>query len=277
MGQAFPIAVKVWAGEDGHDFRYIRRSLPGLLRSALPEEATVILIDDCSTDRRVQPFLAALAREHKRVEVWTNPHRMGPNKGQEYNFPRVSQRFPDAPFCVTCDDDIIYHAGWLQRLIQVHREARAIGLRGVFTALNVPFRPHHASVQLPTSEVLLKERQAALNWVLPRDVYEAVGPFRDTGVAYDTDYCGRMAALGLPVICLKPSWVQNIGYRGAYQHDETFRAPDYVGRRDVSLVLQDGWYLLRRMMMNTAERIPEGSFKNGLKFLSKPIRVMFKV
>ena len=34
-GRCFPIMVKVWAGREKHDFRYIRRSLPSLLESAL--------------------------------------------------------------------------------------------------------------------------------------------------------------------------------------------------------------------------------------------------
>src|SRR5437016_3388315 len=135
----FPIMVKVWAGNDRHDFRYIKRSIPSLLASGLPELARVFLINDCSLDARVEGFLADCAARHAHVEVWTNPERMGPNKGQEYNVPRVLERCPNAPGIVLCDDDIIYHPGWLQRLIQVQEEAAVIGIRGVFTALNVPF------------------------------------------------------------------------------------------------------------------------------------------
>jgi glycosyltransferase involved in cell wall biosynthesis len=251
----FPILVKVWAGAASHDFRYIARSLPSLLESDLPGHARVVLIDDCSPDPRVARFLARCSARYPHVEVRTNPRRLGPNGGQAYNFPRLVDRFPDAPYYVLCDDDIIYHPGWLGRLIRVHDEARDAGLRGVFTALNVPIRPGFGSARLPTGEVLLKERQAALNWLLPRDVYEAVGPFRDVGIAYDTDYCDRMAALGLPVICLRPSYVQNIGYHGAYQDDETYTAGDYVGRRDAYLRSRDLVYRLRRAGTDWARRV----------------------
>jgi GT2 family glycosyltransferase len=255
---AFPIMVKVWAGKDRHDFRYIRRSLPSLLSSDLPEGARVIFVNDCSTDPRLEGFLAGLAARDPRVEVWTNPTNLGPDRGAEYNVPRVVARFPDAPYFMLCDDDVIYHPGWLRRLIQVYEEAKLIRLRGIFTALNVPFRPSFQSIRLPTSEVLLKERQAALNWLVPREVYEAVGPIRATGIAYDTEYCNRLAALGLPVICLKPSWVQNIGYHGAYQHDDSFTAKDYVGRRDLYLVSRDLWYGLKRHTVGRARRWVEG-------------------
>ncbi|HEV3444235.1 MAG TPA: glycosyltransferase [Gemmataceae bacterium] len=263
----FPIMVKVWAGLERHDFRYIRRSLPSLLSSDLPAEARVIFVNDRSLDPRIEGYLADLARRHAFVEVWTNPERLGPNKGQEYNVPRVLARFPDAPYLVLCDDDIIYHPGWLQRLIQVYQDARAAGMRGVFTALNVPFRASYASLRLPTSEVLLKERQAALNWLLPREVYDAVGPFRDTGIAYDTEYCNRLAALGIPVICMKPSYVQNIGYHGAYQNGDFFTARDYVGRRDAYLVARDLWYGVKRQtvgrLRDYSEKMPDGKLKRA--------------
>ena len=187
MERLFPIMVKVWAGAQGHDFRYIRRSLPSLLSSNLPAEARVIFINDRSQDPRVEGFLRSLAAGHPAVEVWTNPQRLGPNRGQEYNFPRVVGRFPDAPYYALCDDDIIYHPGWLQRLIAVYEEAKAEGLQGIFAALNIPAKPSCGSARLATSEVVLKPRQPALNWLLPREVYEAVGPFRDVGIAYDHD------------------------------------------------------------------------------------------
>jgi GT2 family glycosyltransferase len=263
----FPIMVKVWAGLERHDFRYIRRSLPSLLGSDLPAEARVILINDRSLDPRINSFLAELARRYAFVEVWTNPERLGPNKGQEYNVPLVLARFPDAPYLVLCDDDIIYHPGWLQRLIQVYQDAKTAGMRGVFTALNVPFRASYSSLRLPTSEVLLKERQAALNWLLPREVYDAVGPFRDTGIAYDTEYCNRLAVLGIPVVCMKPSYVQNIGYHGAYQNGDFFTARDYVGRRDAYLVARDLWYGVQRQTVGRlraySEKMPDGKLKRA--------------
>lgn len=272
-----PILVKVWAGAQRHDLRYIGRSLPSLLASDLPDDVQVIFVDDCSPNERIQPLLTDLARQDRRVEIWTHPHRMGPNRGQEYNFARLVERYPDAPYYVTCDDDVVYHPGWLQRVLQVHQEARAAGIDGILTAMNAPARPSYASLSLPTSEVILKERQMALNWIIPREVYERVGPFRDVGIAYDSEYCDRMAALGIPVICLKPSWVQNIGYHGAYQSDETLTAADYVGNRDAYLIARDAWYRVRRLAIRTAERVPNGRLKAAVKLAARPLRQLMQI
>jgi hypothetical protein len=235
---SLPLLIKTWSAPGSHRFGYIRRSLPSLLDSDLPAGTRIVIVDDRSEDPRLAKLLSALVSRDSRVEIWTNPTRMGPNMGQEYNVPLLAARYPDSRFLVFCDDDVVYHPGWLGRTIQVAAEAQARGLDGVFTALNVPFRKAYDRVALPTSEVLLKERQAALNWVLPRSVYERVGPFKDAGIAYDTEYCNRMAALRIPVICLRPSWVQNIGYFGAYQSGTTFTAPDFVGRLGFGLTLQ---------------------------------------
>jgi hypothetical protein len=273
--------VKVWAGAARHDFRYIRRSLPSLLASKLPPEARVILINDCSPNPRVAPFLDELACQHPQVEVWTNTERLGPNRGQEINFPRVVERFPDARFFVICDDDVIYHPGWLQRLIQVHDEAEQRGVRGIFAALNLPAKRTVGELALPTSEVIIKERHPALNWLLPRDVYERVGPIRDAGIAYDSDYWNRAAQLGIQAICMKPSYVQNIGYQGAYQCDDSHRAHDYVGRRDWYLRGRDLWLAIQRRTVGRArawsETLQDGWFKRAGLSVYRGLRAMVRL
>lgn len=252
-----PILIKTWSAPRSHRFGYIRRSLPNLLGSGLPDAARIIIVDDQSDDPRLHALLGKLSSAHPRIELWKNPRRMGPNLGQEYNVPRIIERFPDAEFLVFCDDDIVYHPGWLQRTIQVAREAQSEGLSGVFTALNVPYRPAHGTVTLPTSEVLLKERQAALNWVMPRSVYDKVGPFKDAGIAFDTEYCNRMSAMQIPVICLRPSWVQNIGYFGAYQSSTVFTAQDYVGRLSLYLTGVREYYKWKATLREAASNVKQ--------------------
>jgi hypothetical protein len=232
----------------------------------------VVFVDDCSPNPWVAPFLQQLAEKDHRVQIWRNPRNLGPDRGQEYTVPLLWKQFPEAPFIVCCDDDVIYHPEWLQILIRVYAEAKERDLKGVFTALNVPARPHYGHLRLPTSDVLLKERQMALNWLIPREVYDEIGPFRDTGVAYDSDYCNRMRARGLPVICLVPSYVQNIGYHGAYQHNDTYKAQDFIGRLDTYLVARDCCYRVGRLGRNLVERLPRGRARALVKQLASPLR-----
>jgi len=273
----FPILVKIWAGSQPHDMRYIRRSIPSLLASNLPSQAKIFLVNDCSTNPELMPFLKKAIQGHNQAQIITNEKNMGPNDGHVHHVPLLWEKFPQAPYMVCCDDDIIYHPDWLNRLISVYEESKKLGIKGIFSALNVPTRSHYDKAHLPTSEVLIKERQMALNWLIPRDVYDTVGPFRNTGIAYDSDYCDRMALLHLPVICLKPSYVQNIGYHGAYAYDELGTARDYVGRLDIYLIFREYLYKFRRRIINAGKRIgnriPEGKLREIIRYLKRVLKV----
>jgi glycosyltransferase involved in cell wall biosynthesis len=256
-----PIVMKAWAGSEAHDFEYIRRSLPSLLASKLPPNARILIFDDCSTDPRLGIFLKEIARSDSRVEVIVNECNKGPNWGQEDAYRRVVDEFPDAPYFVNVDDDVIYNKLWLDRLIAGWRDLERLGIRGVHTALNMPFRPTKARVEVNRRTYLLKWRQPALNWLIPRDVYERVGPFIDEGIAYDTVYSHWLRLHGLAVICMKPSYVQNIGVFGAYAKDDTTTSLDFVGDGDwVSYVasrLHAARFLLRRLPGAVRRRIAD--------------------
>ena len=60
--KTIPILVKTWAGAGTHRYRYIKRSIPSLLASGLPEGARVIIVDDQSTDPRLLDLVAQCAR-----------------------------------------------------------------------------------------------------------------------------------------------------------------------------------------------------------------------
>ena len=111
----------------------------------------------------------------------------------------------------------------------------------------------------------------ALNWLVPRSIYELVGPFRDVGIAYDTDYANRLAQHRLPVICLRPSYVQNIGYFGAYQAGDELRAPDFVGRRDPWLVTRDVWFHVGRQVDTLASTRLGTALKSVLHPVLRPV------
>jgi serine/threonine protein kinase len=150
-------------------------------------------------------------------------------------------------------------------LIKVYDEARRLGINGIFSAFNLPFRQHYETLRLSTSKVLLKWRQAASNWLLPREIYDKVGPFRDVGMAYDSDYTTRTRAYGFPIVCLAPSYVQNIGILGAYNNDWTNTAIDFVGERNrpagSALVIHSFGQRVRRLLKGAKKDIKFGNYR----------------
>lgn len=227
-----PLVMKVWAGAEPHDMGYIGRSIPSLLASRLPEGVDVVIYDDASPSTDLQTFLQDIARRDPRVRVIRGSENKGPNRGQQDIYQQLVEEYPHAPYYLNVDDDVVYHRDWVSHLLAAQRYCRGAGLNGIFTALNMPYRRAHAVVKTQGQCYLLKWKQPALNWLIPRDLYTAVGPFRDEGIAYDTVYSHWMRLKHYSVICLTPSYVQNIGLLGAYATDDTTTSRDFVGDGD---------------------------------------------
>src|SRR5687768_16013669 len=170
MSSRVPIIMKTWAGADPLRFEYISRSIPSLLRTRLPEHCEILIFNDASTDPRLMPYLESVAASDRRVRIVTNETNKGPNWGQEDAFAFVETEYPDAPYYVNIDDDVLYNREWLTRLLVARKDLATLGLDGVFTALNMPFRRPHARLRTPLGEYLLKWKQPALNWLVPREV-----------------------------------------------------------------------------------------------------------
>lgn len=246
-----PLVMKVWAGAEPHDMDYITRSIPSLLASTLPETFEVVIYDDCSPSADLKHFLQAVAKRDRRVRLIHGTENKGPNLGQQDIYSQVVGEYPAAPYYVNVDDDVIYHRDWMRQLLAARHNCQTLGLNGVFTALNMPYRSAHSVLSTRGRRYLLKWKQPALNWLIPRDLYEEVGPFRDEGIAYDTVYSHWMRLRQYSVVCLTPSYVQNIGLLGAYATDDTTTSRDFVGEGGGRSVLARGYdaarYTWRRL------------------------------
>jgi hypothetical protein len=259
-----PIVMKLWAGAEAHDFEYIARSLPSLLGSELPEEVDILLFDDASTDPRLGMFLRQLSND-PRVRVFTSTVNKGPNRGQADAYSQVEAEYPDAPYFINVDDDVVYNRHWLRRLLAARDELGSAGVSGVYTALNMPFRRPHATIRTRSGTYLLKWKQPALNWLIPRDVYNRTARFADEGIAYDTVYSHWLRLHGYPIICMTPSFVQNVGTFGAYSRDKTTTADDFIGEGDGDAA---GVRLARRVL-GTSSR-----WAGGLRRLLDDVRTV---
>ncbi|ABL00064.1 glycosyltransferase [Pelobacter propionicus] len=224
-----PIVMKTWAGSESYDFLYIFKSISSILSSNLPSCVELVIYDDCSTDSRMTDFFDKVLRSDSRVRVVRNHINRGPNAGQEHAFSMVCQEYNDAPFYVNVDDDVVYHRDWFSRLSGAYNDFIADERNGIFSALNMPFRREHSIERLNGRTYLLKWKQPALNWLIPRKVYEDVGPFRDEGIAYDTAYTHWSRLKNYPIICMTPSYVQNIGLQGAYAKGSMTTSRDFLG------------------------------------------------
>lgn len=250
-----PLVMKVWAGAEPHDMHYITRSIPSLLASRLPASLEIVIYDDYSPNVALREFLAQMSKHDTRIRVIHGTENKGPNLGQQDIYRQVVEEYPSAPHYLNVDDDVVYHRDWLTHLLAAHEACQSVGLNGVFTALNMPYRNPHSVLTMHGRKYLLKWKQPALNWLIPRNLYEDVGPFRDEGIAYDTVYSHWMRLKNYSVICMTPSYVQNIGLLGAYATDDTTTSRDFVGEGE-------GYPLVARLnhaLRYTLRRLPENA------------------
>ena len=224
-----PIVMKTWAGSAEYDLIYISKSIPSLLSSDLPNNVEIIIYDDGSPNIKLKNFLKRLANENKRIRLIFGEENKGPNKAQEEVFSMIATEYQDTPFFVNVDDDVIYHRLWFKKLVEAFKQLSRIGLCGIFTGLNMPFKKAHSVIYSQGKKYILKWKQPALNWLIPKNVYEDIGAFKDEGIAYDTVYSHWMRLKGYSIICLTPSYVQNIGLIGAYVYDDRNTARDFLG------------------------------------------------
>ena len=224
-----PLVIKTWAGDAAHDMDYIQRSIPSLLASRLPDNIEILIYDDCSPNTLLREFLLATAKRDKRVRLLLGEENKGPNRGQQDIYQLITEDYPDTPYYLNADDDVVYHHAWLTKLDAAYHQCRSIGLNGIFSAIHMPFRKAHSQLQTQGNTYLLKWAQPALNWLIPVDLYQDIGPFIDEGIAYDTVYGHWMRLKQRSIICMTPSYVQNIGLLGAYAFDDTTTSTDFIG------------------------------------------------
>ena len=229
-----PIVIKTWAGDEKHDLKYIMKSLPSLLSSDLPDWVDVVIYDDFSSSTALKDYLSRLHKANEKIRVILGKTNLGPNGAQVAVYKYIDNEYPQAPFYINCDDDVIYHKKWLKMLLEAKNICDRKNIKGVFSALNMPFRKEIQRIKI--SEQLwglLKYKQPALNWLIPKQIYNEIGGFVDEGIAYDTVFSHWLRLCGYSVICLKPSYVQNIGKIGAYSKDSTTTAEDFLNEKNI--------------------------------------------
>ena len=238
------LLIKTWDGSESRR-GFIRRSLKSLLESEIPDAVRITVYDDASPSRELLSELTALKRTGA-INLIAGEHNLGPNKAQEVLGSIMHDSLIREDFFITADDDVLYHPAWFQELLGLYRDLRDRRDVGVFSAINMPFRRSLQVLNRSKGSAILKHRQPAVNWLIPREVYLEAGPFEDEGVAWDTSYCHRLRLMGKAIACLSPSHLQNIGTTGAYATDDTMISLDYIGQprlRRIQLGLR--WHATR--------------------------------
>lgn len=208
---------------------FLRKSLETMIQHAnYPLE--IIVHDDGSKDPRVLVMLNRLLAEGKISTVIAN--RPGHNQGQGVALNRMFNAAQGDPI-IKLDQDLVYQPGWLRESVRIldanraridgvaHPEGNplegepAIGALGLFRYYAEPVHHEEMFVQGWGGEWEECKDFVGSAMVIPRDAWEAFGPFDQHSDAFaeDREFKMKLRAEGLALAL--PSgqdFVTNIGF-----------------------------------------------------------------
>lgn len=177
---------------------FLKQSIETMIQHAdYPLE--VIVHDDGSRDPRVNALLQALLAEGKISTVIQNP--AGHNEGQGVALNRMFHMAQGDPI-IKADQDLVYQPGWLRHAVEVIDRNRErvesmepnpladeppIGVLGLFRYYAEPVHHEEMHIQHWGGEWEQCEDFVGSAMVIPRDVWEAFGPFDQHSNAFAED------------------------------------------------------------------------------------------
>lgn len=204
---------------------FLRESIATMIeRADYPLE--IIVHDDGSRDPRVNALLQGLLAEGKVSTVIQNP--AGHNQGQGVALNRMFHLAQGDPI-VKADQDLIYHAGWLRECVGIINSNRvrmevpsnplkgepAIGAVGLFRYPAEPVRYEDMFIQHWGGEWEQCKDFVGSAMVIPRDAWEAFGPFDQHSDAFAEDREFKMKLIAEGLALALPSGTDlatNIGF-----------------------------------------------------------------
>lgn len=178
---------------------FLKQSIETMIQHAsYPLE--IIVHDDGSRDPRVNATLQALLAEGKVSTVMLNP--AGHNEGQGVALNRMFSAAQGDPI-LKLDQDLMYQPGWLKRAVEVIDRNRnrfremgdrnplagepLIGALGLFRYYAEPVHHQEMFLQAWGGEWEECKDFVGSAMVIPRDVWEAFGPFDQHSDAFAED------------------------------------------------------------------------------------------
>lgn len=189
---------------------YLQRCIDSV-RNANLSGVQILIVDDCSTDRRVYEILSGFMI-----------HRMDRNRSIRWALEKGMQILFDTFKCdvvINLDSDAIVHPEFAERLLKLHEEFP----NEIITGFNSIVAGRHQIVSQHNG-YCIKKSCGGINMLISRNIYETVlkkalttaqrtsGHWDDIVCKYHVENVGN-------IICSTPSVVQHIGFKSSMGHN----------------------------------------------------------
>lgn len=194
---------------------YLHRCMDSI-RSANLNGVQVLIVDDCSTDRRVYELIHGflIYRMPKNGSI-----RYSLEKGMELLFDRFG-----CDIVINLDSDAIVHREFIPTLLKLHKQFPD----DIITGFNTLIAGRHPIIEQHDG-YCIKGSCGGINMLITRRIYDeklkrALITAQRTNGHWDDILCNIHREKGGKVICSTPSVVQHIGIKSSMGHNAN---PDY--------------------------------------------------
>ena len=187
-------------------FEFLKKSLETFFASDFPDNTVVHLLDDCSQSQEAVDYIMGLkAPEHVDLHIHRHEQNMGCDPTMVENIRRCFNERGDE-FVLTADSDVIYHPGWIFKLLAALSELllmdKKIGMLSCFDTNNHPFK------KTINNHIIEKHSLGGFCALLNRHLFLEKGLQTET---WDWKFVDLCRDNGYGMYCTEPSWVQHMG------------------------------------------------------------------
>jgi glycosyltransferase involved in cell wall biosynthesis len=210
---------------------YLRPCFDSIRAALIPEDATVVLIDDASTDREAVELFHEFDLKHNRVNKMINEINSGLSfsmkRGYDYCFAL------GCDVVINLDNDAVVKPNFIEVLMELYSQYPGYIISGFNTLTrNILGEVRHPVIR-QYEDHCTKDSIGSINMLIDREAYDKyILPSLIVGIEnnHSCDYqaCQMSMADGKFIIVSTPSVVQHIGLCSSMGHDEEpDRAEDF--------------------------------------------------
>lgn len=210
---------------------HTRQTLQSLFRSTNPKFCNLYVIDDCSTDPKIEEFLSELQWDVKSTKIFFNKKNIGPGASRNKVCNWITEKKLRSKYLYHSDNDVYFKAGWLKNLIDMYEDSVSEGIRLLgggchpYLRNNASFAPN----RFRAFRIGVKDAVSGFSQLMTWKTWDKYGPFDETMRGQkkkimgseDWAFCQKIVKGGFKVGSLEPEVVIQTGKTNTYGEPAT--------------------------------------------------------
>lgn len=191
--------------------KYVEQMLESFNETKFPKEieTTFIIINDCSTDKKIDSLIENFSNSKIEVRKFFNKENFGPWGSLRNGFDILYMENTD--LIMNVDSDVIFKEDWLEKLLNLHKIIPDTIVSG--------FNAHSHAIKETKESYYIKKTIGGINMVFRWGKYlDLIRPAFNKRESWDWGVCDLVQGAGLTFGVTNPSVIQHIGKESSLGH-----------------------------------------------------------